>query len=277
LKAANVEGTREILQLAITERVKPVHYISTLSVFPHKGETIREYVSEDAALDDYHSYISGGYAQSKWVAEKLVTTARERGLPVVIYRPGRITGHSQTGAWRTSDMLYQMLAGCIQLGMSPLLAENETLEMVPVDYVSQAIVALSRQANAQGQAFHLTQPTLTRVNQMLEWVKTCGYSLEMVEHRTWLAALAHARTSGQKNILAPLLELLPEPGPLTSADTEPPLVIAEARQTLAALAGSGLSCPPVDIRLLNAYLRSMVKDGTIEPPHSQSELSQAQN
>ncbi len=264
LKAANVQGTREILRLATTGRIKPVHYISTLSIFPHTGETSIQYVSEDASLDTYHEYVPGGYAQSKWVAEKLVTIARERGLPVVIYRPGRITGHSQTGAWRTNDMLYQMLGGCIQLGMSPILADNETLEMVPVNYVSQAIVALSRLTASQGQAFHLSQPTPTRVNDILEWVKTSGYQLQAVEYQAWLAALAHARSNGQTNILTPSLELLPEPGTATSADIQLPLVIPETRQTLAALAGTGIACAPVDARLLHVYLASMLRSGVLK-------------
>ena len=39
----------------------------------------------------------GGYAQSKWVAEKLVRQAGERGIPHAIYRPGLVSGHSISG------------------------------------------------------------------------------------------------------------------------------------------------------------------------------------
>ena len=47
---------------------------------------------------DYEGTLYGGYTQSKWVAERLVLKARALGLPARVYRPGIITGHSQTGA-----------------------------------------------------------------------------------------------------------------------------------------------------------------------------------
>ncbi len=51
MKAANVDGTREIIRLATTHHIKPLHYISTLSVFSHKGLTPIQHVSEQEALD----------------------------------------------------------------------------------------------------------------------------------------------------------------------------------------------------------------------------------
>src|SRR5205823_4505156 len=150
LKAANVLGTQEVLRLATQDKIKPLHYISTLSVFSHKKAASGRPIRESDSLDDHREHIHGGYAQSKWVAEKLVTTARSRGLPVVIYRPGRITGHSQSGMWRTDDVLCRMLKGCIQLGSIPGQDTAEMMEMTPVDYVSQAIVSLSRRKASFG-------------------------------------------------------------------------------------------------------------------------------
>src|SRR4029077_11763018 len=59
-----------------------------------------------------------GYAQSKWVAEKLVRLAGERGLPVTIYRPNT-GGHSATGVFNPNDHLPLLIKGCIQLGAIP--------------------------------------------------------------------------------------------------------------------------------------------------------------
>ncbi len=92
LKAANVLGTREIVRLAAHGRIKPLHYVSTLGVFSQKESAQKKPVREHESIDEHAEHLLGGYAQSKWVAEKLVTLARSRGLPVAIYRPGRITG-----------------------------------------------------------------------------------------------------------------------------------------------------------------------------------------
>ena len=91
LKAVNTLGTQEVLRLAVTNgvfdfgstRARPVHYISTNGVFPSSCEECLE-------DDDVESpeLLEDGYAQSKWVAEKMCIAARSRGLPVTILRPG---------------------------------------------------------------------------------------------------------------------------------------------------------------------------------------------
>lgn len=58
---------------------------STNAVFPH-GMTG---CSEKFDITQLHSKLEDGYAQSKWVAEQLVTRAGQRGIPVVIYRLGK--------------------------------------------------------------------------------------------------------------------------------------------------------------------------------------------
>jgi amino acid adenylation domain-containing protein/thioester reductase-like protein len=282
LQAANVEGTREIIRLATTGPVKTLHYVSTLSVFAHKGETLVQRVREQDNIDEYHKYVRGGYAQSKWVAEKLVTIARSRGLPVVIYRPGRVTGHSQSGAWRDEDTLSLMIRGCIQLGMSPALA-SDTLEMVPVDYVCQAIVALARRKTSPGQAFHLYNPATTRVRDVITWIRELGYDIQQVAYPVWQAELARQAANGEENALAPLLELFLQPGQdvLLSPPTpeaaqaqeamqQVPVVLPETRQTQAALARTGITCPPLDARLIRAYLAYMVENNQLKAPAQHS-------
>src|SRR5262249_26689903 len=118
LKAANVEGTTEILALACASRPKPVHYISTLSVFP-----LIDLAGAGVALEDDRALqpemLMDGYSQSKWVAEEQLRTAGTRGLPVAIYRPGRITGDSRTGKGEPGDPMWKLILQCIQSGLTP--------------------------------------------------------------------------------------------------------------------------------------------------------------
>ncbi|MFC7650288.1 SDR family oxidoreductase [Streptosporangium lutulentum] len=88
-----------------------------------------------------------GYTRSKWVAEENVRIARERGLPVSVYRPSRIAGDSETGACQSDDFLWRVLKGCVQAEAAPAGAEM-LVDLVPVDYVSSAIVALSQGEDA---------------------------------------------------------------------------------------------------------------------------------
>jgi acyl carrier protein len=84
LKAANVFGTQEVLRLASQVKLKPVHFISTIGVVGSTTSVIAsvdrsevKIIKEQDSLPraDEHS---SGYTQSKWVAEKLVTIARDR-------------------------------------------------------------------------------------------------------------------------------------------------------------------------------------------------------
>lgn len=262
LKAANVQGTREILRLATTYKIKPVHYISTLSVLPHTGETRIQYVREQDILDNFHKHVRGGYGQSKWVAEKMVAIARARGLPVVVYRPGRITGDSQSGFWRSEDILYRMIKGCLQLGMCPTFPTNNTLEMTPVDFASQAIVALSRRKSSLGQTFHICCPpgAEARINDIMNWITTAGYPLQQMPYEAWLEELSHVVKQGQENELAAILPLLPQPS-RAEQDTEQPLMIVQDnRYTMKTLARTAITCPSVDQHLLCTYLSYMAQD-----------------
>ncbi len=142
LRATNVLGAQEILRLASIVKVKPVHFISTLDVFPSSRYLGMKAIQEQDTLE-HSDGLYDGYTQSKWVAEKLVMTARVRGIPVCIYRLGMITGHSQTGVSKTDDLMCRMIKGFIQLGSAPDL--DMMINMTPVDYVSKAIIHLSRQ------------------------------------------------------------------------------------------------------------------------------------
>ena len=96
----------------------------------------------------------GGYAQSKWVAEKMFVTANKLGIPVTTYRPGPIAGHSRSGVWNEDDMIRNLVKACVTLGAVPDL--SIMLDIVPVDYVSKAIVHLSQQRESFGKAFNLS-------------------------------------------------------------------------------------------------------------------------
>lgn len=65
------------------------------------------------------SVAANGYVATKWVAEELVRAAQERGVPTLIYRPSRVSGHTGTGACTTGDALWTALRAVIELRAAP--------------------------------------------------------------------------------------------------------------------------------------------------------------
>ena len=158
LKQTNVLATEEVLRIASLVKVKPVHFVSTISTCfsdAYKGGV----VSENEALRS-PAGLPMGYAQGKWVSEQLLMEAQKRGIPTCIYRPGRIMGHSATGYSNTHDLICRMLKQVVQMGHAPDLAGS--VDMTPVDFVSQTLVRISLQEASLGKVFHLINPKLVR-------------------------------------------------------------------------------------------------------------------
>jgi amino acid adenylation domain-containing protein/thioester reductase-like protein len=259
LKPANVLGTEQVLRLAVTGPLKPVHYVSTSGVFFSAGPG-PERVDEETSLETITGLI-GGYQQSKWVAEKLVRIAGERGVPISIYRPGRIGGHSQTGLGNPDDLLFRILQGSLQLGSVPEL--DMQVELSPVDFVSGALVWLSRQPGSAGQTFHLLNHRTVPWSRMVEWLRQPGRPVERLSWDDWLRKLHDAAASSADNALYPLLPVL-RAGPSLAEEDAGESVAREPRydchRTLHSLEGSGWSCPPFDSRLLQLYLARLERE-----------------
>ncbi|MDF5732379.1 MAG: amino acid adenylation domain-containing protein, partial [Rhizonema sp. PD38] len=206
LRATNVLGTQEILRLSSQIKLKPVHYISSLAVFESDAYAGKEFISEEYISDS--AAPSDGYGQSKWVAEKLLMASRARGIPVCIYRPGMITGHSQTGVTNTDDLMCRLLKGFIQLGSAPAL--DLFMDMTPVDYVSRAIVHLSRQKESLGKVFHLVNQQPLHLSKIIQEINFLGYPVQQISYQQWIADLIDVTKRSESNALTSMLPLVTE-------------------------------------------------------------------
>ncbi len=260
-KPINVLGTQEVLRLACKTKLKPVHYVSSVAVL-ESSAYYNQRVTEADPVDHYED-IYLGYSQSKWVSEKLVQTAGQRGLPVTIYRPPLVSGHSQTGTWNTTGFLCRMLKGCIEMGS--IMADLDLmLDLSPVDYNSRAMVYLSQQKTSLGKVFHLQNPHLLHWNRLIQFMDALGYPMQQVSYDAWQKQLSQQPDS-------PLYPLLPFfrhqwcKG-LTYLELNEqgyrPLIGCEA--TLAALAESNIVCPKLDDQLLSTYFSYFVRSGFLQ-------------
>jgi thioester reductase-like protein len=166
-RAINVEGTREVLEFAehcnVRQGLRRFSYISTAYVAgEHRG-----WFSEDD-LDVGQSF-RNPYEQSKFEAETLVSHARGR-LPVTVLRPSIVVGERDSGWTSSFNVLYSPLRAFSRGAYLALPARGSTpVDIVPVDYVADAVVALTAAAEAEDGTFHLTAGEQTSsVNELVE-------------------------------------------------------------------------------------------------------------
>jgi amino acid adenylation domain-containing protein/thioester reductase-like protein len=262
LKAANVSGTQEVLRLAAQVKVKPVHFISTIGVVGAADYQLK-IIREDTPINRSEN-INSGYTQSKWVAEKLVTIAGDRGIPISIYRPGRISGHSITGVCNVNDHTFRMIKGCIQLGSAPL--NDSMVNLTPIDYASKAIIYLSQQKASLGKVFHVVNPQPIHWHEVIHIIANFGYSIKAIAYEKWRSELQKAVERSPNNALHPLISTFADSEtPKTNAEESSPYQL-DYQNTLNGLAESSIICPPVNAKLLKTYFSYLIQSGFLNAP-----------
>jgi nucleoside-diphosphate-sugar epimerase/putative sterol carrier protein len=160
----NVEGTASLLNLSRSVGISEWHQVSTAFVCGTRtGPIFEEYLDGDTR---FHN----PYEESKHRSERLIRQARE--IQATIYRPAIIIGDSQTGYMCSFNGFYRFLEVGVRLaamrqGNSPFrlpFTGDEHWDLVPVDWVSRAIVSLLAKPHWHGRIFHLVSraPTSTR-------------------------------------------------------------------------------------------------------------------
>jgi nonribosomal peptide synthetase DhbF len=263
MRAPNVQATQALLELACRGRLKAFHHVSTLSVFPPHARRGEALLAEDDPLEGATGFRTG-YAQSKWVAERLVAQARDRGAQVAIYRLGNVAGHSRTGAWNTTDFVSRALKSFIQLGSMPVL--DGTLDLLPVDFVAKAIAHLSRAPQSLGRTFHLSHPRPVPAGLLRGWLEALGYPLRSLSQAEWLDELRRDTERRDHNALFALAPLLGAPGGAGPLQLFSSWGRVDHRNTRAGLEGSGIECPPVDESLIRTCFKYFVESGFLGGP-----------
>jgi len=256
LRPANILGTREILALAAHRRTKHLHHLSTIAVLagaPLRGRS----VLLEAPLDPRPDGLPNSYAQSKWAAERMVQEAARRGLPVTIYRLGQVVGHSVSGVAQTADFVAHFLEGCVQAGRT--LRSDAAIDLVPVDYVAQAIVAIaSRRTGEVGAVYHIVNPHPARWSAVVDILRELGYPLAELSFADFHGALVAESRTGRDNALAPYLAMMEE---VREAMMRIPRF--DCARTSAALEGSGLACRPIDADLVRTLVAFYLEKGVL--------------
>lgn len=150
----NVAGTRNVLDfLRECPKLERLDYVSTAYV---SGTAAGVYRETDL---DVGQRFKNFYEETKFLAEVEVA---ESGLPAAIYRPGIVVGDSRTGVTAKFDGPYFSLNAMRNLpspGVFMKVGSGEApVNLVPVDYVLEAIARLSTWSGAVGKTYALTDP-----------------------------------------------------------------------------------------------------------------------
>lgn len=264
LREPNVVGTRRVLELACTTRLKAVHHVSTIDTLL-ATHTPRPFLEDDAPL---HSAVGvpAGYTGSKWVAEKVVDVARRRSVPVTVFRPGLILGHTATGAAQTIDYLLVALRGFLPMRILP--DYPRIFDIVPVDYVASALVHVSLRSQALGGFFHLFNPSPVPLRTFCDWIRDYGYEFDIVPFEE---GRRRALSVPPGHPLYPLVPLIrdAEAQPHRALDPEHLDEVVpdqECARVLEQLRDSDIACPPTRREHAHAVLDYLVRIGFLPRP-----------
>ncbi len=251
LRAANVQGTHEVIRLAFVGGNVPLNFISTIAVFDTRDQNGSQRHTE-TDVPNARAGFRNGYGESKWIAEQLVTQAGARGLPFRVFRPGIVSGDSERGAWQP-DLAATLLKTYAVQGTAISTAKQGVLDAAPVDYVARALLHIALAPTSLGGIYHLTNPQPTPWSEIYAAMARIGHPVRPLPYMEWMDTVAADEGS---LALRPFLAYFRARRQMWQL-RQPRM---DCTQTLAVLDGSGIVCPRLDDGLLTTYLHYLLDD-----------------
>ncbi|MCC7386164.1 MAG: amino acid adenylation domain-containing protein [Deltaproteobacteria bacterium] len=257
LAAANVGGTREIIRLAAESGAR-LHAVSTLSVFVATDRN-HGHARESDTLEETR-FVYGGYAQTKWTAERMLHRARAQGLArLLVTRPGLITGDSRTGRGGKTDFLRLFIRGLARIGAVPAGA-SLALDVTPVDFAARAMALLGRADLRPPAIFHLANPEPLMLERLVDAMSARGVALRRLPLEGWRRRVEGSARLEDAESAAAYLALCRTFTPedfsrLRSLDLfQATGITFNTTEADRALAAAGLCCPPPSAELIDRYV-----------------------
>lgn len=274
LFAPNVVGTAEVIRLAITARLKPIHYVSTMGV----SAVAHQLVDEDTdirrsvpacTVDDGYA---NGYGISKWAGEVLMREAHDLcGVPIAVFRPGMILADSRyAGQLNVPDIFTRLLFSLVATGVAPRSfyrgdGARPHYEGLPVDFLADAIAATGPRHGTGFDTYNTTNPHDDGVSldTFVDWIVEAGYPIEKIDdYSSWLTRFetslrALPERQRAQSVLA-VLDVYREP---MAAVAGSPVPGAQFRD---AVKRSGRTIPHLSQQLIEKYLTDLEGLGVLK-------------
>lgn len=246
----NIQGTRNVVAFAEAVEVGCFHLTSSIAAAGLYEGVFREDMFEEAeALDN-------PYYRTKHESEGIVR--RECSRPWRVYRPGAAVGDSRTGEMDKIDgpyyffKLIQKVRNLLPPWMPMIGIEGGRLNLVPVNFIVDALDHIAHQPGLDGQCFHLVDPKPHRVGDILNLFARSAHAPEMTLRfnalmfafvpeiiKTGLSQLKPVR-----RIKDQILKDLGIPADVLGLINYPTRF--DCRQTLKALEGTDIAVPPLE-------------------------------
>jgi fatty acid CoA ligase FadD9 len=202
----NALGTAELIKLALTTKIKPYTYVSTIGVGDQiepgqftEDADVRVMSATRAVNDNY----ANGYGNSKWAGEVLLREAHDLcGLPVAVFRCDMILADTTyAGQLNLPDMFTRMMLSLVATGVAPASfyqldadgrRQRAHYDGLPVEFIAEAISTLGAQVPDDGpgfQTYHVMNPYDDGIgmDEYVDWLIEAGYPIQRVgDYATWL-------------------------------------------------------------------------------------------
>lgn len=156
-KSNDIAGIISLIRFASMGKKKVMILLSTISVYSWGHHfTGKNVMSEGEDIDQNLPAIEldTGYVKAKWVVEKLVQQAQARGMPLMIFRLGYATYHSQSGVTANYQWWGNLVKTCIKYQAIPDLTSFNGA-FTSVDYICKSITHISKNSHAIDKVFNL--------------------------------------------------------------------------------------------------------------------------
>ncbi len=174
---ANIDGTRNAVELAEAVAAGCFHHVSSIAAAGLYEGVFREDMFEEAEELDHP------YFRTKHESEAIVR--RECKRPWRVYRPAIVVGHSKTGEIDKIDgpyyffKLIQKMRNALPPWIPTIGIEGGRINIVPVDYVADALDHIAHKKGLDGGCFHLTDPEPRRIGEILNLFAKAAHAPQM--------------------------------------------------------------------------------------------------
>ncbi|ROZ77470.1 SDR family oxidoreductase [Ramlibacter sp. WS9] len=245
--AVNIDGTRNTVEFAKAIDASHFHHVSSIAAAGLYEGVFREDMFEEAENYDHP------YFRTKHESEKIVR--KESKVPWTVYRPAMVVGDSQTGEMDKIDgpyyffKLIQRMRQLLPPWMPAVGLEGGRVNIVPVDFVVDALDYLSHKADITKRCFHLVDPVGYRVGDVLDIFSRAAHAprMNLFVNAALLGFIPKSIKKGLmavapiRRIRAAIMKDLALPEDMLTFVNYPTRF--DNRETAAALKGSGITVP----------------------------------
>ena len=176
-QVANIDGTRNAIELAGAIKAGCFHHTSSIAAAGLYPGVFREDMFEEA------EGLKDPYLRTKHESEGIVRN--ECKVPFRIYRPSMVIGHSKTGEMDKIDGPYYLftlikkMRQALPQWVPTLGIEGGRINVVPVDFVADAMDHIAHKKGLDGQCFHLVDPEPMRFGELMNTFCRAAHAPEM--------------------------------------------------------------------------------------------------